>query len=106
MQYVESIFPKRILKVAVEVEVEVEVVVAVTNWLERPFENKEIMDALKLCSRDKAPISDGFICAFFLDNWDLVKCHILSAIKNFKHAKMLKEVNLTHICLILKETNA
>lgn len=39
----------------------------------------------------------------FNENWDNVKVDVLKAVKDFfKKSKLLREVNLTHICLIPK----
>lgn len=34
-------------------------------WLQRQFEEEEVLEALKLCASDKAPSPDGFPMSFY-----------------------------------------
>lgn len=54
------------------------------DWLQRPFEEEEIFQSLKLCGKDKAPGPDGFTVKFYLNNWECIKQDILKAVKNFR----------------------
>lgn len=78
-----------------------------STWLSRPFSEEEILKGLNSIHRDKALGPNGFSSGFFQDNWTLIKKEVIKATNNFfKHGRMLKEVNRTHICLLQKHSNA
>lgn len=56
MEHFRDIFLKRVLNNEL------------ADWLARPFEDNEIVAALKLCGKEKAPRPDGFSAAFYLDS--------------------------------------
>lgn len=77
------------------------------DWLERPFSDEEIFKAIKLSGKDKVPSPNDFTAELFLANWPNIKLEVLKAVKNFfKQGKILKEINITHLCLIPKNQNA
>lgn len=47
------------------------------RWLERPFEEKKIKEAVFNCEGDKAPGPDGFSLSFYQACWDVVKNDLL-----------------------------
>lgn len=71
MQGVDHIYLKRIPKPQA------------ADWLQRPFEEEEILQSLKLCGNNKAPGPDGFTVKFFLNNGEYVKHDVIKAVKNF-----------------------
>lgn len=42
-------------------------------WLERSFEEDDVLSVLKGMDKDKAQSPDGFTMAFFQACWDIVK---------------------------------
>lgn len=55
----------------------------VRNWLERPFEEKEVKRVVWNIEDDKAPRPDGFSMAFFKCCWEVIKCGIIDIMRNF-----------------------
>ena len=55
----------------------------VASSLEVMFSEEEIFAALSSCCGDKAPGPDGFIMAFWLFCWDVVKPEILGLFREF-----------------------
>ena len=53
------------------------------NWLDRHFEEEEVLEVIHDCNGDKAPSSDGFSMAFFQSCWGVLKTEIMAAIHNF-----------------------
>lgn len=43
------------------------------QWLERPFREEEILEALRNCKKDKALWLDGFNMAFLQNNWETME---------------------------------
>ncbi|KAH0716935.1 hypothetical protein KY285_012966 [Solanum tuberosum] len=76
-------------------------------WLQRPFEEEEIMECLKQCAMEKAPGPDGFPMVFFQTFWGILKEDIINTIKVF-HSKQTfeKSFNATFIALIPKKPRA
>ncbi|WMV46336.1 hypothetical protein MTR67_039721 [Solanum verrucosum] len=75
--------------------------------LEEQFSEKEIMDCVMACARDKAPGPDGYTMAFFIACWDVVNKEVVAAVQNF-HAQSFfeKSFNATFIALIPKKIGA
>nr|XP_016454476.1 PREDICTED: uncharacterized protein LOC107778702 [Nicotiana tabacum] len=42
------------------------------QWLQREFDEQEILEGLRACAADKAPGPDGYTMGFFLHCWELV----------------------------------
>ncbi|WMV14420.1 hypothetical protein MTR67_007805 [Solanum verrucosum] len=59
-------------------------------WLQRPFEEEEIMECLKQCAMEKAPGPDGFPMVFLQTFWGILKEDIINTIKVF-HSKQTFE---------------
>jgi hypothetical protein len=75
------------------------------GWLERPFQEEEVLQALLSMDEDKAPGPDGFPIAFYRSCWSIVKAYILSVFHNFhRHERFEKSLNATFIALIPKKT--
>ncbi|GMQ04499.1 hypothetical protein CsSME_00049896 [Camellia sinensis var. sinensis] len=76
-------------------------------WLERPFEEMEIKDAVFECERDKAPGPDGFSLAVFQDCWEVVKGDLVKVFMEFYESGVVNLcANVTFICLIPKRDGA
>lgn len=75
--------------------------------MEAPFEEIEVLEALKSCAPDKAPGPDGFTMAFFQKNWDTLKMDIMAALNHFHQScHMVRACNATFIALIPKKNGA
>lgn len=69
-----------------------------SNWLERPFSDKEIKLAVFSLASNKAPGQDGFPIAFFQECWDIVQKDIVYLFKEFhSHGKISGGLNSTFI---------
>ncbi|XP_062075994.1 uncharacterized protein LOC133780136 [Humulus lupulus] len=76
-------------------------------FIERPFEEEEIKQAVFDCSRDKALGPDGFSLAVFHSNWDVIKDDLVEVFKKFHvDGSIPKGSNETYICLIPKKLNS
>lgn len=53
-------------------------------WLEEPFSEQEVKEAVWNCGYNKAPGPDGFTLEFVRKFWDVVKTDFLEAIKFFE----------------------
>ena len=74
------------------------------EWLQRQFEEDEVLETLKLCSRDKAPGPDGFPISFYQSFWEMLKEDILSTLRQFHDHQMFeKSLNATYVALIPKK---
>lgn len=74
--------------------------------LDQPITADEIREAMFQFDGRKAPGPDGFVAAFYQDNWGwLVKDIVQSALTFFESGFMLKELNNTLITLIPKVPN-
>ena len=77
------------------------------GWLERRFEQEEVLRVVKELEGDKAPGLDGFSLAFFLHCWGVVKRDVLAVFEEFYlHNKFEKSLNATFIALIPKKNGA
>lgn len=77
------------------------------SWLERPFEEQEVLHSLKLCAIDKAPGPDGFSMRFFIACRDFLKVDILQTMANFHTLGIFeKSLNATYVALIPKKSGA
>jgi hypothetical protein len=77
------------------------------DWLEAPFEEREVMEVVKGMYRHKAYGPDGFSMAFFQDCWKVIKEDIMVVFSDFfTHGKFEKSLNATFISLIPKVPGA
>ena len=77
------------------------------DWLERRFENEEILHVVKELEGDKAPSPDGFSMAFYHHCWGIVERDGLAIFEEFyQHSKFEKSLNATFIALIPKKNGA
>lgn len=53
------------------------------SWLERPFNEAEVVSALKSMNGDKAPGPDGMSIAFFQHCWGVVREEVLGMFNYF-----------------------
>ena len=76
-------------------------------WLERDFEESEVLEVIKELQGDKAPGPDGFTMSFVQTCWEVIKEDIMAVFKDF-HTKgrFLKSFNATFIALIPKKAGA
>ena len=54
-----------------------------SEWLERPFNDEEIKEAVFDCDGDKSPGPDGYSMAVFQDQWDIVKNDLVKIFEEF-----------------------
>lgn len=59
---------------------------AEATWLERPFEEIEVLEVVKGMTSDKAPGLDRFTMAFFQTYWDVIKDDVMRVFQDF-HAR-------------------
>ena len=77
------------------------------DWLERRFENEEILRVVKELEGDKAPCPDGFSMAFYHHYWRVVKSDVLAVFEEFyQFSKFEKSLNATFLALIPKKNSA
>jgi hypothetical protein len=76
-----------------------------TYWLERLFEESEVLEVAKCMNYEKALGSDGLSISFFHVCWDVIKTYIIGVFHDF-HArnKFEKSLNATFITLIPKKS--
>jgi hypothetical protein len=76
-------------------------------WLERDFEESEVLEVIKELQGDKAPGPDGFTMGFVQTCWEVIKEDIMAVFKDF-HTKgrFQKSFNATFIALIPKKARA
>jgi hypothetical protein len=70
------------------------------GWLERDFEEDEVMRVVFKMNGDKASGPDGFFMAFFQVCWDVLRMDIMKVFREF-HAGGIFEKSLTAIFISL-----
>jgi len=76
-------------------------------WLQRQFEEEEVLKGINLCASDKAPGPDGFPMSFFKEFWSVLKEDILNTMKHFHEFQVFeKSMNATYVALIPKKSGA
>ena len=53
------------------------------DWLEKPFEESEVLEVIKEFNGDKSPRPDGFSMAFFQTCWGILKSDIMAVFHHF-----------------------
>ena len=53
------------------------------DWLEKPFEESEVLEVIKEFNGDKSPGPDGFSMAFFQVCWGILKSDIMAVFHHF-----------------------
>ncbi|KAM2004953.1 hypothetical protein FF1_000090 [Malus domestica] len=77
------------------------------DWLERPFEELEVHNAVFDCGKDKSPGPDGFSMHLFQRCWEILKGDILRVLEEFYENGIINAVtNETYICLIPKKPDS
>lgn len=77
------------------------------SWLERPFDEGEVMAALKLLNGDKAPGPDGMSLAFIQRCWGVVKEEVLGMFQHFwMYGEFKRSLNASFVALIPKKGGA
>ena len=77
-----------------------------SDFLEKPFIEKEVEAALFQMAPSKAPGVDGFNAGFFQTHWQLLKASVVPAVLGFLNGGELpEEVNKTLLVLIPKVSN-
>lgn len=72
-----------------------------------PTTSKDIEDIILKENDDKALGADGFNAIFFKNKWNIIKDNVVKYVKSFFSTdKLLREVNKTHVILILKNLEA
>ena len=76
------------------------------NWLDRPFEEEEVLGVINDFNGDKAPSLDGFSMAFFQSCWGVLKTEIMTVFHNFHTQAMFeKSFNASFLALIPKKVD-
>ncbi len=76
-------------------------------WLDRPFEESEIVHVVQGCNGDKASSPDGFSLAFFQQCWGVVRNDMLAFCYEFhEYCSFERSLNATFISLIPKKHGA
>ena len=76
-------------------------------WLDRPFEEKEVLGVINDFNDDKSPGPDGFSMAFFQSCWGVLKTEIMAVFHNFHtQAVFEKSLNASFLALIPKKVDA
>uniref|UniRef100_A0A2N9H333 Reverse transcriptase domain-containing protein n=1 Tax=Fagus sylvatica TaxID=28930 RepID=A0A2N9H333_FAGSY len=76
-------------------------------WLERPFDEEEIVGVVQGFNGDKAPGPDGFSLAFFQHCWSVVRDEVLAVCQEFhEHCHFERSLNATFVSLIPKKHGA
>jgi hypothetical protein len=77
------------------------------GWLERPFEEEEILQAMSNMNDDKAPCPDGFPMSFFHVCWPILRADLLAIFSEFhEFGSFQRSLNATFLTLIPKKANA
>ena len=77
------------------------------DWLEKPFEESEVLEVIKEFNGDKSPGPDGFSMAFFQACWGILKTDIMAVFHHFHvTGQFEKSLNATFIALIPKKAAA
>ena len=77
------------------------------NWLDRPFEEEEVVGVINDFNGDKAPGPDGFFVAFFQSCYGVLKTEIMVVFHNFHtQAVFEKSLNASFLALIPKKVDA
>ena len=78
-----------------------------SDWLERPFDEEEVKEAVFDCDGSKTPGPDGFSITVFQTQWDTVKNDIIKVFQEFYTSDIINAIsNETYICLIPKKSNS
>ena len=76
-------------------------------WLDRPFEEEEVLGVINDFNDDKSPGPDGFSMAFFQSCWGVLKTEIMAVFHNFHtQAVFEKSLNASFLALIPKKVDA
>uniref|UniRef100_A0A2N9GA24 Reverse transcriptase domain-containing protein n=1 Tax=Fagus sylvatica TaxID=28930 RepID=A0A2N9GA24_FAGSY len=76
-------------------------------WLERPFEEEEIFQAVSNMHDDKAPGPDGFPMSFFHACWPILRVDLLAVFSEFhEFGSFQRSLNATFLTFIPKKANA
>jgi hypothetical protein len=77
------------------------------NWLERDFDEGEVLEVVKDMNGDKVSSPDGYSMTFFQACWDVLKEDVMKAFHDF-HARgnFERSLDATFIALILKNFGA
>ncbi|WMV37024.1 hypothetical protein MTR67_030409 [Solanum verrucosum] len=74
------------------------------EWLERAFEEEEVLEGIKMCAAGKAPGTEGYTMAFFQAFWDTIKGDLMQTFHRFHSMqKFEKSFNVTFVALIPKK---
>jgi hypothetical protein len=75
-------------------------------WLEKPFEEEEIFQAVSNMNGDKAPGPDGFPMSFFHACWPILRADLLAVFSEFhEFGSFQRSLNATFLTIIPKKTN-
>ena len=75
-------------------------------WLDRPFEEDEVLGVVSGFNGDKSPSLDGFSMAFFQSCWSILKSDIMAFLHNFHEQAMFeRSLNVSFLSLIPKKSD-
>ena len=78
-----------------------------TEQLDKPFEESEIFNVVKIFKRDKALGPDGFSLAFYQFYWSSMGSDVMEVCQEFhEHGHFEKSLNATFLALIPKKSGA
>jgi len=77
------------------------------EWLQRQFEEEEVLNSIKLCASDKALGPDGYPMCFYQCFWEVLKEDIMNTLQHFhSHQVFERSFNATYVALIPKKIGA
>nr|XP_023896467.1 uncharacterized protein LOC112008368 [Quercus suber] len=77
------------------------------SWLDRPFEEEEVIGVINDFNDDKAPSLNGFSTAFFQSCWGVLKTEIMAIFHNFyTQAVFERSINASFLAFIPKKVDA
>ena len=75
------------------------------EWLNRPFSEEEIHNAVLHLSKEKAPSSNGFTIGFYQECWETIKDDLLRVFLEFHNNGIINQsTNATFIALVPKKS--
>ena len=78
-----------------------------SSWIERPFTEEEVKQAVFECDGSKAPGPDGYSMVVFQSQWNILKRDIMKVFDEFYSSGIINEItNETYIRLIPKKLNS
>ena len=78
-----------------------------STWLDRPFEEEEVLGVVMSCEKDKSPGLDGFPMSFFQACWHIIHADFMVVFHSFhEFGEFERSLNATFLVLIPKKHDA